>query len=393
MWRDEARMRIFAGHLLAWAWADRLRNALSALGLIVGIGGVVCSLALVIGDNRHFLAGLRLFGFNTIYVTSERARLSRVSPEALRSSFPEVKEVAVVNVGRGQIETPRAGVLRDVTILGADPTFFRILGGLRVRGRALEPADEAMLDTVCVVGAELDHRLAGARTIDIEGATFRVVGVLQAPAGEGRDAAVAAAEVSGAVIIPRALPLASAGMARVRQEAVVQVAHQEDLEKVQRALARFYASRAGGEVRVATAEELVRRYRSTRGHLSAVVTAFSLLALLLGGIAVASNMVAVVLERLPEIAVRISLGATRRDISYQFLGETLIITVAGSLAGLVLGVVAAAVIAVLGLAPIAFPWWLAALPPLIGVALGLLSGVPPAIRAARYDPITVLTLR
>jgi len=390
---DEARVRIFARHLVEWAWSDRYRNALSAAGLVLGIAGVVVGLALVIGENRRFLGALRLFGFNTVYLSSERARLSRISPEALRSAFPEVEAVAVVNVGRGQLDTPHTGELRDVTILGVDSAFFRILGGFRVVGRCLEPADERLLANVCVVGEELNRRLEGARTVVVQGVAFRVVGVLQAPAGQGRDAAVAAAEVSSALMIPRALPLANAGMARIRQEVVVKVARDEDLERVRGLLARFYASRAGGEVRVATAEEIVRRYRQTRGHLSAVVTGFSMLALLLGGIVVSSNMVAVVLERLPEIAVRTSLGATRRDITVQFLAETLVVSVVGSMAGLVLGALAAAVVSGAGLAPVVFPWWLATLPPVAGVIMGLLSGALPALRASRHDPIAVLTLR
>jgi putative ABC transport system permease protein len=393
MLRDEARLRIFARHLVEWAWSDRYRNALSAAGLVLGIAGVVIGLALVIGENRRYLDALRMFGFNTVYLSSERARLSRISPEALRSAFPEVEAVAVVNVGRARVDTPRTGELRDVTVLGVDSAFFRILAGLRVQGRPLEPADERLLATVCVVGEELDRTLRGARTVAVQGVAFRVVGVLLASAGEGKDAGVAAAEVSSALLIPRSLPLATGGMARIRQEVVVKLAREQDLERVKASLARFYASRAGGEVRVTTAEEIVRRYRSTRGHLSVVVMGFSLLALFLGGIAVSSNMVAVVLERLPEIAVRTSLGATQSEITVQFLAETLVVSVLGSTAGLVLGALVTGVVGGAGLAPVVFPWWLATLPPVAGVVVGLLSGALPALRASRHDPIAVLTLR
>ncbi len=390
---EPRRRAIFLRHLRAWAVSDPYRNLLSAAGLVIGVAGIIVALGLVIGESRDFMDRLRLVGFRSVFVAAAHGSLPRVTAAALRHSIPEAELASEVVVTRLPVRTPAGQAERAVPVLGVQPSYFRILATVRVHGRPLSAVDERLGNPVAVLGQGLADRLGRPQTVYAGGSTLKVVGVLEVPAGEGAETGLAAADPGSAILVPASLGLVRTGRNGVRRNLLVQAHSASDVESLKAHLAGFFARRAVAEVEVLSSDELLRRYRSTRGHLAAIVGAFAALALLLGGFGILNNMFSVVLERLPEIGIRISMGATRRDIVVQFVAETLVITVGGALVGMVLGLPTALLIAVLDLAPVALPWWLPVLPPLIGVAIGVLCGTIPAARAARLNPIETLTFR
>ncbi len=373
--------------------SDPYRNLLSAAGLVIGVAGIIVALGLVVGESRDFLNRLRLVGYRSVFVSAARGSLPRVSAAALHHGIPEANLASEVVVARLQVRTPAGEVVPAAPILGVQPSYFKILAEVKVRGRSLSEVDERLGNPVAVLGEGLAERLGRPKLIYVGGSTLKVVGVLEAPAGEGGETGLDAADPGAAVLVPASLGVVRTGRGGVRRNLLVQVSNEDEVESLKVHLREFFARRAVAEIEVLSSTELLRRYRSTRGHLAIIVAGFAGLALLLGGLGILNNMFSVVLERLPEIGIRISMGATRSDIVIQFVAETLTVTVFGAVAGMMIGLPLLVLIILLDLAPVAVPWWLPVLPPLIGIIIGVLCGAVPAARAAQYNPIETLTFR
>jgi putative ABC transport system permease protein len=159
-------------------------------------------------------------------------------------------------------------------------------------------------------------------------------------------------------------------------------------ELISRLLLRRHNNQADFEIKVP--ELLIKQQQNTQETMNLILAVIAGISLLVGGIGIMNIMLASVLERVKEIGLRRSIGATEKDITYQFLLEAIAISLAGGIIGVILGIVGAKVIAayadistVISFASILISFGIA-------VSIGIIFGIMPAQKAAKMDPITAL---
>jgi putative ABC transport system permease protein len=266
------------------------------------------------------------------------------------------------------------------------------------RGRALSPIDDASVARVCVIGAELSAAMFGlesplGRSVHLDGAPYTVVGVLASRRGETRRiGAISPRSFDYVAIVPVGAAVAHDAAAdpwlRV-DEIWIRAASGADPVAVGAAVDRaLLAARPnGGDYEIIVPRELLHQQMRLRRTFDVVVGAIAVVTLLVGGIGVMNVMLTSVFERTSEIGLRRSVGATRGAIAGQFLLEAVAISGAGGAVGLLAGVAAALAIGALGEWPTVISFTSVIAATVVAVGVGLLSGVYPARRAARLDPV------
>ena len=159
-------------------------------------------------------------------------------------------------------------------------------------------------------------------------------------------------------------------------------------ELISRVLRRRHNDKIDFEIEVP--ELLIKQQQQTQETLNFVLAVIAGISLLVGGIGIMNIMLASVLERIKEIGIRRSLGARQRDVVLQFLFEAVAISLIGGLLGVILGIVAARVIASSADIPTHITWWSVAISFVVAAGIGLIFGLLPAKRASELDPITAL---
>jgi putative ABC transport system permease protein len=389
----------------------KLRTALSVLGVVLGVAAVIAMMSVGEGARREALAQMELLGLDNLVARNrvqgvagttappfagltlgDAERLPLLVP-LLSAAAPLVERWPTLSAGgRGQ---------RLAQALGVTEAYQGVLR-LRVeRGRFLSALDVRSRARVCVLGGVLSRALFGFRdplgeSVKLDQDWYRVVGVLGDRAADVSGiGALAARDLNQAAIVPisallDATPEGSPGKAV--DEIWVQVSVGERVlelgEAVQHALARLHRGIEDVEV-VIPRELLNQRYRTQR-TFSVVVGSVAVLSLLVGGIGIMNIMLASVLERTHEIGIRRTVGATRRDVTLQFLTESLLMTLSGGVVGILTGVAVSFGIT-------AYAGWstsvsLAAvlLALAVSLAVGLGFGIYPATRAAALQPIDAL---
>jgi putative ABC transport system permease protein len=369
----------------------RLRAALSALGIAIGIASMVSVLGISDSSKADLLAQLDRLGTNLLQVApgqtflGEDADLPDTAGAMIRradgvQATASAKTIADVTVRRNHLIDPAQ--TGGIAVVAADPTLPTTVGGSLARGRFLDAAT-GRYPTV-VLGAEAAQRLG----IDRPGVRvwlgerwFTVIGILDpvtldpnldsaALIGFSAAERLLDADRSASTIYVRANPDAITGV----RELLGPTANPEHPE----------------EVKVSRPSDALEARAAAKSAFTSLFLGLGAVALLVGGVGIANTMVISVLERRSEIGLRRALGATRRHVGAQFLSESLLLAAAGGTAGVLLGALVTTGYA-------ASQGWQTIVPPLaIGggllaaAAIGALAGLYPALRAARLSPTEAL---
>jgi len=391
---------------LAALRSTKLRSLLTTLGIVIGVAAVITMVALGRGAQHAVESQLQLLGTDLLTISPGQsywrgvARGERVSltsddalalmrdGHALKAAVPSLGNDLQVKVGNRNV---------NVDVVATTAEFASVQRFTLALGRFVSPADDYGRRRVAVLGADIPDELEAEATnlvggeILIRGIPFEVVGVL-APKGElpGRD------DPDETVYIPfRTGEYRIFGSDRL-QSITVQLAHPDsadaavlDVERVLRREHRLRPDQAN-DFRIRDRSAFLMAQAEARETLTYLLAGIAAVSLIVGGIGIMNIMLVSVTERTREIGIRKALGATRRSILLQFLVEALTLCLLGGLCGILLGVLAAAVVARLnGWAVLVTP---AAVAMAVGFsgAVGLFFGVWPARRAARLDPIEAL---
>ncbi|MCP4260039.1 MAG: FtsX-like permease family protein [Planctomycetes bacterium] len=413
-------------------WMHKLRSTLTALGIIFGVSSVIAMLAIGEGASQETQAVIaRLGSTNLIIETVEPPKvradtgganrmnsygLTYKDAESIQNTLHDVEVVVPIR----EIDQEARYLNRKVgiKIVGSIPWFTEISPLQVVHGRFLSSIDLHQQQSVCVVDEQLVSGLFGfvdplGKDIQIQGNSFKVVGVAGAPPLSGKDdfdnAVPAATGSESAATGNIYLPLSTAksrfteitasfsggkqSLERVQlQKITVKVKSAEQVlpmrDILDTLLGRIHKDKK--DYRIVVPLELLRQAKRTQQIFSIVLGSIAAISLLVGGIGIMNIMLATVSERTREIGIRRALGAKKRDIIVQFLSETLILTFSGGILGIVLGSLLPLLVTRFGHMPTVITVSSLILSFGISGLVGVVFGLYPAYRAANMDPIESL---
>ena len=428
---------------------NSLRAGLTSLGILFGVASVIAMLAIGKGAEQEILAQMRLLGTNNVIVQplveqkegpakeEEGTKTKRYSPglseldaRSIREVIPEVETVSGEVVLQSMIT--REGHRRSGKLVGVDPSYFELFNLHLTDGSFFTPAQITTAAPICVIGDGVRARFFTTeqplgRPIKVGDTWLTVVGVLEDRKMPERTAdrlGIRDANMDVYVPLPtmllryrnraqvtnRDVEAASASWDGGNDQPVdptvqAERSNQHQLDRIvirvrdgklvpavaevaQRMLARRHNQVVDFEVVVP--ELLLKQEQRTKTIFNIVLGAIASISLVVGGIGIMNIMLASVMERIREIGVRRAVGATQRDILSQFLAEAVLISLAGGIAGILLG--GGISFAIERLAGIRTIVSVLSVVVAFGVSLavGVIFGILPAYRAAQQDPIVAL---
>lgn len=367
----------------------RMRAALSALGISIGIATMVVVMGIPASSEKALVRELNKLGTNLLQASAPPDQEPPVELDEHAAMMaariaPVTGAAAVANTHSTIARNERADNSAATAVLAAEPAILDLLDGRVRAGRWFDPATDRF--PTVVLGAEAAGRLgidnpAGGPQLYVGRRWFTVTGVL--------DPIPLAPEIDRAALV--SWPAAERELGFSGRPTVVYVrSHEPAVEAVREVLPATVLPDAPGTVRVTRPSDALAAKRTTETTFSALFLGLAAVALLVGGIGVANTMVISVLERRREIGLRRALGAHRGQIRTQFLAESIALSLLGGIAGTVLGAAATIGYAV-------HQHWPPVIPPAaigagIGGALlvGVVAGVYPSMRAARLTPTEAL---
>jgi putative ABC transport system permease protein len=390
----------------------KLRSALTMLGMIFGVGAVIAMLSIGAGAERQALEMIERLGVRNVILRSKEMKdeeleevrkksqgLSWRDAQAIEDAIPGVERVA----GRLEIEPYKVLSATAKTKAKVYGVSFRQAEISRLRvseGRFFDALDERDHAQVCVIGPGVRRELFGygpalGSDLKVNDVWLTVVGVLQDEGGASAFEGVQLGATSREIYVP--VTTASRKFDRPPlkaplDELIVRLTPQAEPRKTA-AVVRELVDRihgGAGDFELVVPEALLEQSRRTQRLFSIVMGCIASISLLVGGIGIMNIMLATVLERTREIGVRRAVGARRLDIRNQFIIESFSISALGGVFGIAVGLLIAKLVAAYAGWPTVVTIASIVLSTGVSIAVGLASGIYPAVRAAELDPIDAL---
>jgi putative ABC transport system permease protein len=386
--------------------AYKMRAFLTILGVVMGIMTVTGMSSIVAGLNASMARQIATLGSSTIYirpfkpgepVTDEDFRKAKgvtLDEAKLIADQPAVRYVAPLQVIFADSVKYGPERARDVTVIGTTENYMEVHDSFIHRGRFLTRLDVNRGARVAVLGADIMDSLFPYqdpidKDITIDGRRFRVIGVLE------RKGKFLWESMDNLLLIPvnslekknqrfnlmvaDLLPISPAHIDQAVDQTRGAMRRYRKLKYLQKDNFAIFAQ-----------DTLTEIYRRITGGIYMVMIAISSIGLLVGGVGVMNIMLVSVTERTREIGVRKALGATRKDILWQFLTEAMTLTGAGGIIGILIGGLAAFLINTFSPFPAVIQTTWVSIAFVTAIVVGLTFGLWPAAKAAGLDPIEAL---
>ena len=326
--------------------ANKLRAILTSLGVIIGSASIVLVVTVALTSKKFVLSQIESIGSNLVWVELVQ-RPDKPQPLSYEMTLEDLETVkAIPNViavaGTRELETAVVmdGVERPVHLVGVTEGYQTIRRLLILRGRYFDAADMEMRSKVCLMATQLAERTFGqenpiGRSMRMGELTFTVIGVFRE-----RVETFGLSDIQeNTVLIPFSLMKYYTGMEVVRL-LDAQAARAEDVPSVERQVSQLLRSRhpAEAEYKVQSLTAILGAARNISLALTIVLIIIAFIALVISGIGIMNIMLVTVTERTREIGIRKAIGAARREIMYQFLIESFVISGGGAVIGILIGI-------------------------------------------------------
>jgi putative ABC transport system permease protein len=393
--------------------AHKLRSSLTMLGMMFGVGAVISMLSIGAGAERRALSIIDKLGLRNVVVRAKDFKPEEQREIRKKSVGVSLRDVEAIReaVPGTQLVLPRLEIEPYKILSGTGKASAKVYGVSYRQteliqlafseGRFLDGQDEASHAQVCVLGAGVRRDLFGVsaalgQRVKINDVWCEVIGVL-APESVGASSVqgVSVGTTAREIYLPVTTALRKFEQDPLRsplQEILVQLAPSASARDTASSIGALLDRLHGGasDYELVVPEALLEQSRETQRLFNVVMGCIAGISLIVGGIGIMNIMLASVLELTREIGVRRAVGARRKDIRFQFLVTSFSLSLLGGLAGVVIGVVIAQIVA-------AYAKWPTVVTPAsillatgVSMAVGLVSGLVPAIRAANLDPIEAL---
>lgn len=390
--------------------ANKLRTALTMLGIVIGVASVISMLAIGNGASSSITSSIESMGTNLLYVMPNNQGtnpqpVTLADANAIIDSGGAPSVVAVAPVVQRSMDVTYAGTSTNTTVMGVTPNYSTVRNTPVESGRFITQADIDDHATVAIIGADVVEELFGSsvgvlgQKIRIGSNLYQVVGILESKGGN------AIGSSDNQVIVPLSTAQVRLITRSDAHDEVSQISVQvADAEKVDSAISEVTAilrSRHNikgdneEDFNVMSTEAFTEAATSITGIMTIFLGGIAGISLLVGGIGIMNIMLVSVIERTKEIGLRKAVGARDSDILLQFMVESLIIGLAGGILGILLGWGISSLIKSVA------SFGSTALTPEISlgsvimavsfsVAVGLVFGLYPANRAAKLEPVEAL---
>ncbi|MEO0275975.1 MAG: ABC transporter permease [candidate division WOR-3 bacterium] len=398
-----------------------MRTALTTLGIVIGIATVITMVAIIEGVNKFVYDVFGRVGSDLIYIQKwkwalvmgkrggnfwreieKRKNLEFSDAEAIKN-LKSIKEVSVTYpVFNVEEIRYRDKVLSVNSIEGVTPEYISISGRVILKGRNFTDADNEFNRRVCIIGPFVEENLfekedAIGKEIIIGNYRFTVIGVTD------KKGEFLGQNMDNFILIPFNTSFLyfkppSWGWMKAFQSLRI-VAKVKEGYKMEDAMEeiRFLLRQRRNiffneeeDFALNTQEMILSVYRNLTMGIFFAMIGIASLALIVGGIGIMNIMLVSVTERTKEIGIRMAVGAKRRDILFQFIAESIFITLFGGILGLLLGIGLAKIVDILTPLPSYIPLWSIFVAIGFSSITGLFFGIYPATRASKLNPIEAL---
>jgi len=380
--------------------SHKLRSALTALGLIIGIAAVVLLTSIGRGIHTFVLAEFTQFGTHLISIRPGKtttfglsgATISTVRPLVIADavSLSKVRNIiAVTPTVQGNAQIKAGNKQRRTNVLGVGSAVPEIWKIKAVSGRFL-PEEDSSPRAFAVLGDKLASELFGTgsplgQRIRVGRDRYRVIGVME------KKGQMVGFDMDDTIYIP-----AAKALELFNRESLMEIHllynSNAAIENVENAIKRHLIARHGGEdFTLITQNQMLKSMDSILNILMLAVAALGGISLLVGSVGILTIMTIAVSERISEIGLLRAVGAERSSIFQLFLCEALALSGTGGLCGVLLGIALVKILeAALPALPVELAWGYIISAFMVSLLIGIVAGVAPAMKAARLEPLEAL---
>lgn len=369
-----------------------LRSILTMLGVIIGVTSITGLLSISLSNQKKVLEEIEIIGSDIMWINSSSNTLYSQKC-LLNDDIKAIKKQcsAVVGMAKELKDSQRVTYSNKhllVNIVGVEPDYQLLRSLILTEGRFITSFDLGNSRRVCVIEDSKEiKKLFGlsnpfGKDVLITGLRFKVIGrVSRKNVGIGMN-------YSPMVYLPLTT------LQRINKTKRIDLVYakvpnynlvKKGKQQIELVLSQRYGYNHGFEIECAS--EMIETTKEVMNVITIVGIGIATISLIVGGIGIANVMLVSVTERKREIGIRRAIGAKKQDILTQFLIEALTLSLIGGVIGIILGAGIGITFNLLLNLPLSFHWWIALIGFLFSVAVGIFSGLYPAIQAANLDPI------
>ena len=386
---------------------NRMRSLLTSLGVIIGVGSVIIMVAIGEGSQREIESRIAAMGTNLLQIMPKRQvnrtgqnvqmRFSSFTKKDIQKIRDESNFAAavsgVVNLNANAIGSAANA---QVSVMGVEPDFMIARNYNINEGIFFDDNDLRNRSMVAALGRTTAKNLFGdadsalSQRIRIGTNYLTVIGLL-----ESKGAGIGGNDQDDIIIVPLDTAMTRLNNTQNINMIVISVKNKEYMDAAQKEVksilceSRRIANEANADFDIMNQADMIDMASATSKTLTTLLAAIAGVSLLVGGIGIMNIMLVSVTERTREIGIRMAIGGRKRDILFQFLTESVILSLMGGLLGIGMAFLACRILTGMGI-PTAINPMIVAISAVFAAFVGVIFGYYPALKAARLYPIDAL---
>ena len=405
---DSARRTMMLSEILKLAVdsfsSNKVRFALTALGMVIGTASVILVVTIGLTGKQFILNEIQKIGTNSVELeysgggtaggerTVANDSLTRDDEKAVLAQLPGVMYSSPVVEMHSRISFG-SGIVKDTLVLGVSPQYLNIRNLIVPLGRFFDDTDDSAHLKCAVVSQIFANERYGSadaavgQNFEISGIPFTIIGVFKESVDTFGESEIA----DQTILIPYSVARYFTGTENVKQiyfsmysmDSVPEASH--EIERIVSA-----RHRPNSVYKATNLKELLTMAAKIANALTLVLLAVAAVTLAVGGVGIMNIMLANVRARIREIGIRKAMGATRREIKLQFLSEAVIISLAGGIVGIIVGLTMPLSVRLFTNYDLPISLWSIVVALAAAMLVGVIFGTIPATRAAQMDPVESL---